>query len=257
LKKEPGKEVWDAFWSRKNKLDEVYPSSPALKETVFSHFQLQGMKILEVGAGTGRDSAAMAQAGAEVWVLDFSDKSLEIVAGLKKELGLTHLHLVRGDAFAAPFAENTFDLVFHQGLLEHFRNPQDLLKENHRILKPGGICLVDIPQTFHPYTLVKKALIAVNRWFAGWETQFTLGQLEDLMRQTGLEPFMHYGDWMQPNFFYRVTREALKKTGVKLPMYPLQRSFYHRTKDRFLKVLTEHRWSRYTQISIGVLGKKE
>ena len=43
-----------------------------------------------------------------------------------------------GDAFALPFADGTFDVVFHQGLLEHFRNPDDLIAENARVLKPGG-----------------------------------------------------------------------------------------------------------------------
>ena len=42
--------------------------------------------------------------------------------------------------------------------------------------------VVDVPQTFHLYTLMKQILIALNRWFAGWETQFTPGELERLLR---------------------------------------------------------------------------
>ncbi len=214
------------------------------------------MKILEVGAGTGRDSAAMARAGAQVWVLDFSTKSLDIMTALKKDLSLSSLHLIQGDAFKTPFADQTFDLVFHQGLLEHFKNPMDLLAENHRILKKGGTCLVDIPQTFHPYTIIKKGLIAIDRWFAGWETQYTLPQLEKMLRQSGFTTTVHYGDWMQPTFFYRMFREAAKKIGLTLPLYPLQQTKYHRIKQRLLKTLSKLRLSRYTQLSIGVLAQK-
>ena len=90
------------------------------------------------------------------------------------------VHLVRANALALPFRDGTFDVVFHQGLLEHFRDPRPLLAENARVVRRGGRVVVDVPQTFHPYTVMKKALIAANKWFAGWETQFTPRALERL-----------------------------------------------------------------------------
>jgi len=86
-----------------------------------------------------------------------------------------------------PFRDGAIDISFHQGLLEHFRDPLPLLAENARITRSGGRVLVDVPQTFHLYTVMKKLLILVNRWFAGWETQFTVPQLERLVRESGLD----------------------------------------------------------------------
>jgi len=65
------------------------------------------------------------------------------------------VHPVCADACRMPFREGAFDLVFHQGLMEHFRDPAPLLRENARVLKRGGHLLVDVPQRFHVYTLAK------------------------------------------------------------------------------------------------------
>ena len=135
--KEPDQSVWNRFWQRKNDMDKVYPSSPSIIEAIKKNFKLEGLKVLEVGAGTGRDSAELARLGADVYVLDFADNSLKIVNSLRESEGLKNLHLVRGDAFKSPFPDNTFDLVFHQGLAEHFKDSLPLLQENFRIVKHG------------------------------------------------------------------------------------------------------------------------
>lgn len=254
--KEPDQSVWNRFWDRKNDLGKVYPSSPAVLETLLSQFQVEGLHILEVGAGTGRDSAELARRGAHVQVLDFADSSLKIVSEIKEREQLHNLKLVRGDAFQAPFPDGTFDLVFHQGLAEHFKNPLPLLQENYRILKKGGHCLCDVPQTVHPYTLIKHILIALDKWFAGWETQFTMPQLKNLMVQAGFECVHAYGDWMRPNLFYRMLREVGFKMGIELPKYPLDGTTYQKVKDQFLQKMRSVPAAHYTQLCIGVVGRK-
>jgi len=254
---EPDQNVWNRFWDRKNDLSKVYPSSPSVIETIEKLFPIAGMRILEVGAGTGRDSAELAKKGAFVQVLDFADSSLRIVSELKSRENLTHLRLVRGDAFQSPFPDGTFDLVFHQGLAEHFRDPLPLLKENYRILKPGGHCLCDVPQTVHPYTVIKHILIAMDKWFAGWETEFTMPQLKKLMLSAGFTCTYAYGDWMRPNLFYRMLRELCFKCGIELPKYPLHGTAYQRWKDNLLDNLRSVPLAHYTQLSIGVVGRKD
>ncbi|GHV15969.1 hypothetical protein AGMMS49938_15360 [Fibrobacterales bacterium] len=270
---EPTVSTWNKVWNTRKDLDKVYPSSPAVLNSLLhllsgnlqlyrseSQSQtgciglLNGLKILEVGAGTGRDSAALAKLGAEVFILDYSDESLEICAELAKNT--PNLHLVQGDAFNTPFPDESFDVVFHQGLAEHFRDPLPLIKENARILKTGGFVLCDVPQTFHPYTIIKHILIAIGKWFAGWETEFTPSQLNKLIRRAGLEVIYEYGSWMKPNLFYRIFRQIGFKVGLNLPKYPLQGTIYQRLKDRVLNFISRYRISRYTQVCIGAVGKK-
>lgn len=255
--KEPDQSVWNRFWEQKNDMKKVYPSSPSVLQAIKKNFKLDGLKVLEVGAGTGRDSAELARLGAEVYVLDFADNSLKIVDGLRCRENLTeNLHLIRGDAFKSPFPDNTFDLVFHQGLAEHFKDSLPLIKENFRILKHGGCCLCDVPQTVHPYTVIKHILIAFDKWFAGWEKQFTMPQLKALMTEAGFENIYAYGDWMRPNLFYRILREIGFKVGVELPKYPFQGTEYQKLKDSLLDAIQSKSWAHWTQLSIGVIGRK-
>jgi hypothetical protein len=131
-----------------------------------------------------------------------------------------------------------------------------LIKENARLLKKGGFCLCDVPQTFHLYTVIKHILIAFDKWFAGWETEFTMPQLKGLMKKAGLEIIHSYGDWMRPNLFYRIFREIGFKFGIELPKYPLQGTVYQKWKDNLLDSISHCNISSYTQVSIGVAGRK-
>jgi len=255
MKREPSVSVWNKFWNSKKDMSKVYPSSPSVLRAILSMGSVEGLKILEVGAGTGRDSLELAKAGAKVFILDYSEESLKIAAELAMQAP-ENLSLVQGNAFASPFPDETFDIVFHQGLAEHFRDPLPLLKENARLLKKGGFCLCDVPQTFHLYTVIKHILIAFGKWFAGWETQFTMPQLRKLIKSADLEIVHEYGDWMRPNLLYRIIREIGFKFGIELPKYPLQGTLYQRQKDKVLDFISRCNISRYTQVCVGVVGKK-
>ena len=167
------------------------------------------------------------------------------------------MHRVRADALRMPFRDGSIDVVFHQGLLEHFRDPLPLLRENVRVLAPDGILLVDVPQRFHLYTVLKHFLIAIGRWFAGWETEFTIGELERLMRTAGVTVTRRYGSWMVPGLLYRSIRVVLLRSRVaRLPLYPppvpVLSGLASRIRDRFRTT----RMSFYTYFVIGVLGRK-
>jgi SAM-dependent methyltransferase len=207
-----------------------------------------------VGAGSGRDALGLVRAGATGVVLDYSPASLELVRRQSLETK-TPIHLVRADALAMPFRSGSFDVVFHQGLLEHFRDPAPLLAENARVTARGGRVVVDVPQTFHLYTVMKKVLIAFNAWFAGWETQFTPGGLERRCRDAGLVVQRTYGDWMVPGLAYRILRELLKRGfGVALPLEP--RLPWSESLARFRERLRRRRWALYTCHVIGTVAGK-
>jgi ubiquinone/menaquinone biosynthesis C-methylase UbiE len=198
----------------------------------------------------------MSQDGATLVLLDYSMNSLKIIRnGLPADSPIT---AVGGDAFGLPFPDETFDAIFHQGLLEHFREPEarKLLEENVRVLKTGGLLVVDVPQRWHVYTIIKHILIALNAWFAGWEREFSVRELRNLLKSLKLQPVHAYGEWMYPSLVYRTMREALYKLGLKLRCIP--GSF-----RRFLVSVSASatRWmvafvKLNTALSIGVIAKK-
>ena len=146
--------------------------------------------------------------------------------------------------------------MFHQGLLEHFRDPRPLVRDNRRVLKTGGHVVIDVPQRWHIYTVGKKIMIALNRWFAGWETEFSIRELSRLVESEGFEVVGRFGDWMVPGFFYRALRYGLRPLGVTLPRRPRGLGFLSRANDAWRKMFRRSPLSYWTFAMIGVVGKK-
>lgn len=244
--------VWDEFWAGKDPTS-IYPPVTNIAKELQTCTRLRDRKILEVGAGTARDSLALSELGADVYILDYSKESLRLARASMTGHTVT---LLRADARLCPLKTNQFDIVFHQGLLEHFRSPDALLRENHRVLKKGGLLVVDVPQTFHLYTVIKNILMALHMWFAGWERQFTIDSLTRLLEQHGFTLVHCYGDWSRPGIIYKITREIGKRMGITLPMYPrffggITQAFY-----RLQERLRKKRLFLYTVLSIGIIAKK-
>jgi len=247
---------WDRYWiERDDSIDDVYTNDERILAQI-EDLPLEDRLILEVGAGSGRDSIEIARRGGRVIVLDYIFSSFGVIRPKAKEVGC-ELWCVCADAQQMPFREGAFDLVFHQGLLEHFRDPMPLLRENHRVTKPGGYCLVDVPQRFHPYTVAKHIMIALNRWFAGWETEFSPAELTRVMTRAGFVYNRIGGDWMVPGFWYRSLRYGLLRAGIaKLPMYPRGLPWIGRLQERLRQRFRQTRLGPYTFAMVSALGRR-
>ena len=248
---------WSRFWRERSEIDEVYPTEGRMVEQILAEGPVEGKLVLEVGAGSGRDSVALADAGAVAVILDYSAPSLEVARAVAERAGCRPL-LVRADALRLPFRDSTFDVLFHQGLLEHFRDPMPLLRENVRVLKSSAILLVDVPQRFHLYTLLKHLLIALGKWFAGWETEFTIGELTRRMRTAGVRVTRRYGSWMVPGLLYRSLRLALLKSKIaRMPLYPPPIPLLSPILAWTRGVVGRTPVAFYTYFVIGAVGRKE
>jgi ubiquinone/menaquinone biosynthesis C-methylase UbiE len=247
--------VWERFWREKKEIAQVYSNAERVVQQILATGNLSGKLIMEIGAGSGRDGFKLIDAGAKVIMLDYAQASLHVIKTLAQESG-KHVWLVRGDAFHLPFKQDALDLVFHQGLLEHFADPRGIVTENYRVLKPGGFALADVPQRYHFYTVAKHLLIWLNKWFAGWETEFSRRQLENLFSRAGFEIHHVYGDWMRPSFAYRLLRELAKKAGIKLPLYPKCLPLLSRWRNALRRRFQRSSLAFYTFMDIGVIGMK-
>jgi SAM-dependent methyltransferase len=247
---------WQRYWAEREDIEDVYSNEGRIVRELMPLVQGEAVRVLEVGAGSGRDSAELARAGAAVIVLDYVRSSLETARRVAQASGGT-VFPVCGDAEAMPFKSECFDIVFHQGLMEHFRDPRPLLEENRRVLREGGHLLVDVPQKYHVYTVAKHVLIALGKWFAGWETEYTIDGLERLVTDSGFKVVRSYGEWMVPGFFYRSIRYVLARSGVYvLPKYPRGFGLTTRLGQAIRGWLRKRRVAFYTYHVIGTLARR-
>lgn len=245
------KKHWDRFWGRPRSLDQIYDNDDRIRREVKRRFCPSGLLTLEVGAATARDSGSLSEEGALAVALDYSQKALALAA----ESGLEVL-LVCGDARALPFRDGVFDFVFHQGVMEHFKDPGAMTAECVRVTVPGGLLLTDVPQAFHPYTLMKKVMILFGVWFAGWETQYTLAGLRRFLTDHGLEPESWYSRYFSPSLAYRIFREVLFRAGVRLPLRPVLIPPVHRLRNRVRVFMENSSIGPLTGAVIGVFARK-
>ena len=115
------------------------------KATVRAINPVPGELVLDLAAGTGTSTSAIAETGAEAIACDLSIGMLEV--GKKRHPELT---FIAGDALALPFADGTFDAVTISFGIRNVNNVELALKEMYRVAKPGGrlvICEFSTPES--------------------------------------------------------------------------------------------------------------
>ena len=178
---------WDSVYRKLGEGYARYRPNDQLVESLRRHLSdTPKPRVLEVGVGKGNESLVIAAAGAAVVGLDYSRAALALLDRRSSGQGST-LELVEADARVLPFQDGAFDLVFSQGVLEHFRDPTSALREQRRVLRPGGVIVVEVPNKFTAYTVAKRLLMWVGRWAPGWETEYSPRQLHRLLSGAGFD----------------------------------------------------------------------
>ena len=221
-------------------------------ETITCNLELPGARVLEIGCGTAGNSVALAELGAEVYGVDLSRSALEhsrSTSDSKRQV----LMLIQADAKHLPFADESFDVIFHQGFLEHFHHPDSFIMEQHRVLRDGGYLLVDVPQKYNLYTLYKHFLISIEKWNCGtWETQFSFNDLSLMLINHGFHPTSFYGRDVFP--YWISLRHQLIKLGDILGrrhIDPIIQSY-----DRMWSAYETSKLGRNSLMCLGILAKK-
>lgn len=152
-------EVWDEVWDG---AETQYSERLSTQNQVFEHIKISALvkifpkkefKMLEVGCGTAFVSLYFAKRRGKVYCLDSNKKILKVAKRNFKSEGANG-KFVLGDTQKLPFRNNTFDVVTSFGLLEHFKDPSQPIKEMVRVTKPGGVVFADIvPNRFSCQTI--------------------------------------------------------------------------------------------------------
>ena len=142
----------------------------------------EGKRFLELGSNWGRWCLAAALAGYEATGIDPSLEALVAARRVAQQLEVSADYIV-ADARHLPFADASFDVVFSYSVLQHFskEDAHAALAEAARILVPGGVTLVQLPNRLGLRNLMNRAQVGFKdfdvRYWSVSELRATFEQL--------------------------------------------------------------------------------
>lgn len=180
----PGKDVW-AYGVEPAKVHyrlrlARYPAlAETLRDWISSQSQGEPLKLLDIGAGFGRTFLYLQ---AEKIAHHFELIGLDIDPDRKADVyAESPWQIIQGDAEKdLKFADNSLDVVVCEQLLEHLHNPQSVLDNVQRMLKPGGLFICGVP-TF-PEPIAKLRRWRVGRYGVGRSDHIQTYSLRSIRR---------------------------------------------------------------------------
>jgi ubiquinone/menaquinone biosynthesis C-methylase UbiE len=163
-------------------------SNQAYLQWMVEHLDLRPhFEVLDVAAGTGHLSRAMAPHVKRVVGLDLTPEMLAQGRHEATQQGLTNLVFEQGEAEHLPYSDQAFDLVTSRFSLHHFADPRGPLQEMVRVCRRGGkVAIIDLVSPGDP--AVAFTYNHLERLRDPSHTRaLTADELQGLMREAGLD----------------------------------------------------------------------
>jgi 2-polyprenyl-3-methyl-5-hydroxy-6-metoxy-1,4-benzoquinol methylase len=219
--------LWDGLWDKAPIAQILYSVEKEEKSAIWSRISQaladrnmgEGCEVVEIGAGSGINSAVFARRGASVTVLDYSHKALQVSAEVFRNLGL-HQRSLHADALDLPAGERgRFDVAMSFGLCEHFdgNDRSRIIQSHFDAVRSGGLVVISVPNAHClPYRFWKWRREMLGKWNFGLELPFSRRELSDIAFKAGAasvefagSPFLESFNFILP--FARWRRSVLKR----------------------------------------------
>jgi ubiquinone/menaquinone biosynthesis C-methylase UbiE len=191
-----------------------------------------GKDVLDLCCGSGTYVHHLVDRAKSIVGIDFSRKLLEAAASKIQRSGNGKMTaFVEGDATSLPFAAASFDTVFSIASLYYVPNLQQAIQETARVLRPGGVAILDVGNSRSLATLVGR----LCHRFYGWAKPCPVSYEKTLKAISGarLTIEQHHAFQILPLFGPRLV-QLLLPFSTSLFKYPLGLTVHGRTLDSII-----------------------
>jgi ubiquinone/menaquinone biosynthesis C-methylase UbiE len=156
-----------------------------------------GMKVLELGCGTGYLTRELAATGASITAIDISP---DLLAAARRECAAANIHFELQNAYDLTFPGASFDSIVGSSVLHHLEIDA-ALAQVYRVLRPGGTIRFTEPNMLNPQIAIQKNVSFLKRKLGDSpdETAFSRWPLRRRLERAGfrrvrIQPF----DFLHP-----------------------------------------------------------
>lgn len=126
----------------------------------------EGSRILEVACGERPDSLELARAGMRVVATDLATARVRRARRYAERLDVKHLmQFAVADGDRLPFSDASFDALLIAASFHHFPHPEATLREFRRVVRPGGLVVLELEPQAWPYVTVFRWLHPLKHFF--------------------------------------------------------------------------------------------
>jgi len=191
--------------------------------------------VLEVGFGSGRILARIAkERNCRCVGVDVADDAFTSLSFFSQQQRVK-VEAIKGDGFSLPFKDQSFDVVYSEGVIEHFPigRAAEMVREHARVCRPGGLVIVSVPNKLAFFHSLTKLLLG-QRFLFYPESSLSTFELSRLMTRAGLILVMRDGFafgcqfyMFQAFFLAQTSSPILKGLGKRLLALFKQTNLYH------------------------------
>ena len=98
--------------------------------------------VLDLGCGFGSSTLILSKYAKKIFAIDLTYPAIKYAKKNMKLNKIRNVSLKQMDAENLKFKNNYFDFVFSWGVIHHSHNPEKILKNIYKTLKPGGSCFI-------------------------------------------------------------------------------------------------------------------
>ncbi len=175
-------------------------------------------RVLEIGCGTGIISLGISGHALSVTGVDISPRMIEMAKAKALSEKITNVDFQTYDGYSLPFGDNSFDRVLLFNLLHIVKEPDSILKESRRLLKPGGLLVSATDCYAEPAAFINRVMLVIEKimktlGFIPYLSFFRKMDVDSLLKSNGFTIMETADLHPSPVNYYVMAKKELNHAG--------------------------------------------